>query len=155
MIHPLRRRHRRMIFALSVIVPILFMASLFARQAPPEPNEEIPLSFDPPAADFSLESEHTFVAEPAITYKVLRDQGSNTLALELSSTKPLRWPEVLVYWVSESNVDALPESRVLLGTWAATSARTYALPPDAGGSAGGVLLYSLSQQDVLASGMLN
>lgn len=146
-----------MILALSFIVPILFVASLVARQAPPGPNEEIPLAFESTASGFVQESEQAFAAQPAITYQVLKDPATDALALNLSSEEPLRWPEALVFWTPErmDNADALPEDRVLLGTWAATSARTYALPQRAQGNSGSIVLYSLSQQDVLASGTLN
>ena len=142
-----------MIFVLAVLVPVLFVVSLMARQAPPDPNSEIPHSFDSVSSNYTTPGgvSGTFAAQPAIAYRTMESQASNRTAIELSTTERLRLPELLVYWSAEDVSTSLPEDRVLLGSWAVTSARIFELPERASGSSGTVTLYSLSQQNVVAS----
>ena len=154
MIYPLRKRHRAMTYTLAILLPILFMVSLLARQAPPEPNSSIPRLHDSVIGEFASTSgvSGTFAAQPAISYRIL---GNQAAAIELSASETLRLPELLVYWSPQTRASTLPEDRVLLGSWAVTTTRVFELPTRAVGPLGGITLYSLSQQEVVASTPLN
>lgn len=143
-----------MMFALALLVPILSVAGLMARQAPPDPNSSMPRLYDAVIGEFAASSgvDGVFDAQPAITYQIL---GNQAAAIELSTTEVLRLPELLVYWSLENPAGSLPEDGVLLGSWAVTSTRVFELPARAVGPLGAITLYSLSQQEVIASTPLN
>ena len=143
-----------MIFILALLVPILFVVSLMARQDPPDPNSSMPRLYDAVIGEFTASSgmSGVFDAQPAITYRLL---GNQAAAVELATTEVLRLPELLVYWSPENPSGFLPEDRVLLGSWAVTSTRVFKLPARAVGPTGAITLYSLSQQEVVASTPLN
>lgn len=157
MIYPLRRRHRTLIFALSILVPVLFVISLLARQAPPEPNTEIPLSVESMDSGFIASSGEpgTFTAQPSMHYRVLNHQSGQRTAIELSTSEHIRLPELLVYWSPTLNAESLPSDHSLLGSWPVTFTRVFELPERAQGTSGAIILYSLSQQSIVASTPIN
>ena len=157
MIYPLRRRHRYTIFVLALFVPILFVMSLLSRQTSQETNAIIPLSYDSPETGYEYSTEQAFGTHPSITFRRLEKSPAGTLAIELAALEPLRLPELLVYWAPNASTSAekVPDDGVLLGAWAVTSSRIFELPEKIEEFSGTILLYSLSQQAVLASTPLN
>ena len=154
MIAPLRRRHRRMTAALALAVPALYVLALSGR--PPEPvAETLPsaLAGDPPPGEVVNEYGALFIGQ-AVAVR-LRGGGSPWW-IELEPREPVTRPEVLVYWTPETPAvaDRLPADAFLLGALAGRRTLAFALPEDALGRAGQLVLYSLGHQEVVASAPL-
>ena len=149
MIAPLRRRHRWMTASLAAVLPVLSVAALAAR--PDEPlAERLPSSLAAPAAGEVEADLGELLADPAVAVRARTDGAA--WRLELDPARPIALPEVLVYWsASPSAGGGLPEDAYLLGGLAGDRARSFALPADALGRAGALVLYSLGHQQVVAS----
>ncbi len=143
-----------MIGVLSLLIPLVFVVSILGRPTSPEANADIPSVVESLASTFTMETGEAglFAEQPAMNYRILETSDGQKRAIELSASEPLRIPELLVYWSPNSNAESLSNNHVLLGTWPVTFTRTFELPESAPGA---ILLYSLSQQEVVASTPLN
>ncbi len=155
MIHPLRKRHRRMTLAIAIIVPVLFVAGLLSRQTVPATENAAAFQSNL-SHEFSNElfSDKTLWGELDIRTRVLSTgQDSVRLALELTPHTPLKIADVLVYWHSGNNGDGktLPGGAFLLGTLSGLHQRLFPLPEPAVQSDGVVMLYSLAHRKVITS----
>lgn len=141
---------------LAVVVPLLFVAGLLVREPAPEPNASVPGSAVQSPEDYPVEirGATAFAEEPGIMYRIVATEASeNQYAVELSSLDPLRLPALLVYWMPDpaSQAEGPPDESVLLGSWAVTGRGVFDLPDSDHASSGALMLYSLSQQRVLAT----
>ena len=143
-----------MISVLSLLVPLVFVVSILGRPISPEANDDIPSTVELPETIFTAETGEAgiFTGQPAMRYRILETADGQRRAIELSATESLRIPELLVYWSSNSNAESLSDNHVLIGSWPVTFTRTFELPVSAPGA---IVLYSLSQQEVVASTPLN
>jgi hypothetical protein len=149
LIRPLRRRHRRTILALAIALPALYAAALAVRPWRPEVTSLAGLvPGPPPAGARSLGEWSDLWPGLPITTRRLRAPAGAEL-VELRPRRDLREPGVLLYWRRAASGGAgddtgagLPPDAVLLGAVAGTEARSFALPPGAGGE-GELWLWSL------------
>jgi len=147
-IRPLRERHRRVTTALAVLLPVAYGAAVLARE--PERTWELPPAAAPAAPELAgrgrviapggdawggLPLEARFGRGP--------DGGG---VIELTPVRPLRRPDLLVYWTPVEAAGELPSAAVLLGPMGEVR-RSWSLPHD-----GGCLtLFDLAHGELVAS----
>lgn len=148
MIAPLRRRHRLTTTLLAIVVPVLYVVALAAR--PDEPVAELPAALaETPPGNVDNDFGELFT-DPAIVVRSRHD-GADWW-IELDPKRPVVSPETLVYWTrSSATAGQLPEDAYLIGSLAGDRSRTFAMPKNALGLAGSLVLYSLGAQEVVAS----
>lgn len=156
MIHPLRSRHRWMIFLLAGIVPILFIAALLLRGPLPPENAEIP---DPPADALAFTepiSQQTAIAShPGLSYQLFskdnqandRHNNQNNRAIRLTAAETVRLPTLLIYWSPDQTVS----NGRLMGSWAVSTPGWFAIPEIASPASGWIVLYDLAKRESVAA----
>lgn len=153
MIRPLRRRHRVMIFALSVVVPAAFAVGIATRKALP--------ALSMPAPGFSGEvpphqeiwGRDDLWGKKAIRTRLLNNgAGADQLAVELIAKDKIVRPDVIVYWSRGERqiADSPPDNAILLGSFDPSTPTPLRLPPEAASNRGRLLLYSLGDHEMLA-----
>ena len=157
MIRPLRRRHALMAtLLLALLAPAGLVAGLSARPEQPLmsglPREVAPQEVLPSGsvARASLTVEGVPVA--VRTWGVGPERN-----LQLAPEGDVRVPDVLVYWTPGSVGDASgppPAEALLIGSFAGSAPRTFALPDAARDEGGSVVLYSLAHRRGLGAAKL-
>ena len=149
MIRSLRQRHRRTVFVLSVVIPAVFTLGIATRR-------EIP-SLPSNSSDRSRISQYEEVwkrdnlwAKTQIETCLMK--GPSQFAVTLQPRNPITEPDILIYWVPEEVAidDAPPESAFLIGSFDPSVATPLALPKQAAGKSGRLLMYSLANQEIVA-----
>lgn len=159
MIHPLRRRHRWLTMAISIILPIAFIAGLSVRKPIPA-TENIPAgSMRPSSISFAhllFEKSDLWTGLKIITRVYTDQQPAERLAVELHPQDYLKIPDMLVYWHPQPSIqtDKLPDDVYLLGALAEMKKLRFILPGPAMTQDGSLILYSLAHQKVIAATML-
>ena len=151
MIRPLRQLHRRLVIALGVSLPLAFVWGLAARKPVPGMNA-LPdrLATAPPAFPVTAWESADLLGKAPIPIRLLRESPSaGRFAVAFSAAKDFVKPDLLVYWVpGHSNLaDTLPANAELLGAFAAFTA--LALPAEAAGQTGVLMLYSLADNQII------
>jgi hypothetical protein len=151
MIRPLRQRHRRIVIALGVTLPIVFCIGIAARRPVPSmaslPGQLGPFSHGSAATVW--ERSDLFAKAP-IQARLLRESDrSGRFALELSGPRDFVKPDLIVYWVAGSSkvVETLPNNALLLGTF---SLAVFTLPANIPSEDGSLVLYSLANNEIVA-----
>ncbi len=118
MIRAHRRRHRLIFLGAALIAPAILIASLSIRRAPPivaplppalQDSEQALAAWEP-----ASEARAT-IAGTNLSVRVLRG-SDGAFAIELRPDRPLRLPDVLVYWTATTPTEVLPADATLLGT---------------------------------------
>lgn len=150
MIRPLRQRHRHVVIALGVFLPVAFALGVAARKAVPV-AAQLPavLVGAPQRFEVAVWERADLFAKAPVQVRLLKEQGgAGRFGVGLSAAKDFVKPDLIVYWVAGNPTltDALPADAVLLGTFG-----TRVLPlPDAVAKAGGVLiLFSLADNEMV------
>lgn len=149
MIRPLRQRHRLMVIALAVVLPIAFVAGVASRKPVPVadtlafPANEAVMKFDSvlwERADLWTKRE--------IRTRLLAD-GAGRFAVALSLAKEIQKPDVLLYWApgAPAVTDKLPDDAFLIGPLGRV---VLPLPATAASGSGTLILYSLADHEVVA-----
>ena len=151
MIRLLRQRHRRMVIALALALPIGFSIGIAARRPVPSmaslPGEL--RTFSRGSAATVWERSDLFVNAP-IQARLLRESGkSGRFALELSAPRDFVKPDLIVYWVADGSklTEALPNNALLLGAF---SLAVFTLPGNMPSEDGSLVLYSLANNETEA-----
>lgn len=148
MIRSLRQRHRIMVCALGVVLPLAFVAGIAARKPVPI-GAALPSQLTSNAKDFGevvLTKPDIWPGQRIITS--LRRDAAGSVAVELMF-RDLVKPDVLLYWsAGKEGTEGLPENARLLG--ALLNNTPVPIPADARGEAGRIILYSLADHEVLA-----
>ena len=149
MIRPLRQRHRVMISALGVLLPVAFAVGIAARR--PIPVGSVPPELGGKVKDFAQvvwTKPDLWPGHGIIT--TLRRDDAGSVAAELT-LRDLAKPDVLVYWAAgkESARESLPENARLLGALAAHV--PLLLPDDVRDEPGCFVLYSLADHEIVAT----
>jgi hypothetical protein len=148
MIRPLRQRHRRMMIALAVLVPVTFVVAIAARKPFPESASiSSILAPAPQALSASIWDRDGLFADVPIHSRLLREfPGAGRFAIALSAGPNFLKPDLLVYLASSAPKAgaALPGDAKLLGAFNAT----LPLPDRAEGQS--LVLYSLADHEVIA-----
>jgi hypothetical protein len=151
MILPLRRRHRRMFAAVSVMLPVAFVAGVAARK--PIPTATFPNAVPSAQATFSITQweRHDLFTNTAVHLKFLRDaSNTNHTAIQMSAPKDFVKADLLVYWMPAESAlkDNIPDDVVLLGAFA--SGQLLPVPPTLTAKPGSLVLYSLADHEITA-----
>src|SRR5258706_12756990 len=101
MIRPLRQRHRRMVIALGILLPVAFAVGIAARKPVPGmdslPNGLVAVTQAFTATEW--ERADLFVKLP-IGVRLLRENpGTGRFAVTFTAAKDFVKPDLLVYWV--------------------------------------------------------
>ncbi len=107
MIQALRRRHRWMMVAITIVLPIVFAAGLAVRKPIPATENTLSALMTPSAISFShlLFEKSDLWVDLKITTRVYADQQpAARLAVELHPQNYLKIPDLLVYWHSRSSI---------------------------------------------------
>lgn len=151
MIRPLRQRHRVMVCALGVVLPMAFVAGIAARKPVPV-TAALPSQLVGSAKDFGkvvLTKTDLWPGQRIITS--LRRDTAGSVAVELMF-RDLVKPDVLLYWAAGkagTAGDGLPDNARLLGALA--NGVPLPFPAEARGEAGRFILYSLADHEVVAA----
>ncbi len=159
MIQPLRRRRRWMMAAITIVLPVVFIAGLAVRKPIPA-TEDTPSALTvPQAISFShllFEKTDLWPDLKIITRVYADQQPAERLAVELHPQDYLKIPDLLVYWHPQPAIqtDKLPDDAYLLGALAGTKTLRFILPEPAMTQDGSLILYSLAHQKIIATTML-
>lgn len=147
MIRPLRQRHRVIVCALGVILPVAFTLGLAARKAVPS-VKTVPASLLGRVGDAGpiLWRQSEIWTDPRFLTTLRRD-AAGALTVEFSF-RDLARSDVLVYWVKGKEGGGLQDDARLLGALLQSVPRT--LPKEIRGETGRFVLYSLADQEVVA-----
>jgi hypothetical protein len=153
MILRLRQRHRRMVIALGVFLPVAFAVGIAARKPVPS-MQTLPAGFVVPEQKFAaVEWVNRGLFEHMPIYVELRRERTDAgqFAVRFSADKNFMKPDLLVYWIGgDSKVaDKLPEDALLVGAF--ESSAPLPLPASVASGNGVLLLYSLADQQVVAT----
>ena len=153
MIRPLRQRHRVLVLALSVVVPVAFAAGIATRKAVPALAGAAP-NLAGQARNYSeVWSRDDLWEKKVIRTRLLSDASGGSLrAVELISKDQIVRPDVIVYWVPGGPAvkDSLPDDAFWLGAFDQPTPRPLTLPADAAKKPGALALYSLADHEVIA-----
>lgn len=153
MILPLRRRHRRMILALALVLPALYVGALAARPSPPPalPLTGVVSGAPPLGASLAGQWPDLWMGLPITTrLLVAPDLGR---WVEIAPRRDLEVPGPLLYWhPGPAAGGGLPPDAVLLGPLAAGAPRAFRLPLEAAG--GELLLWSLEHGELVGRATL-
>ena len=148
MILALRQRHRHLVIALGIFLPVVFAVGVVARKPVPTmaalPGGLAPIQSRPG------ELVRDFLGKNPLGVGLFRDLGNKAaLSVQIISRFPPVGPDLLVYWIpAAQNFDRnLPDDARLLGAFA--PGMVLALPPETIHRRGRLLLYSLANQEVL------
>ncbi len=151
MIRPLRQRHRQIVIALGIFLPVAFGVGIAARKPAPLVIE-LPAALEVASQPFKIiewQRADLFTKAP-IQVRLLREHsGAGKFAITLSAAKDFVKPDLLVYWIAGSpNItDTLPENAQLLGAF--NSSSSLVLPAEAATQAGVLMLYSLADNEIV------
>ncbi|MEK7729639.1 MAG: hypothetical protein AAB354_14630 [candidate division KSB1 bacterium] len=155
MIRPLRQRHRFIVFALALFLPLAFVLALSARKTPPR-MRELPRALSNEASSFPrvLWMNENLWPDRNLTTRVCGDSiPPSRLALELHPREDFNAPDILVYWSPQNSGEDLNDA-YLLGTLAGKHKRSWPLPEAALQTEGQIVLYSLGHQQILERAVL-
>jgi hypothetical protein len=144
-----------MIFALTVTLPAAFALGIVTRK-------EVP-SFQLTSSSLSVKahkstelwSREDLWGKKAIKTRLLMI-GPTQLAVELVPIDRIVRPDVLVYWIPgvPKNQNSLPDDAFLLGSFDQSSPAPLRLPDMAAKQIGTLALYSLADQEIIATSKL-
>lgn len=148
MIHKLRQRHRAMVYALGILLPIGFLSGISARVSVPVQSSEN----TPSQANQRVLLERNDLWPDTIITRITTDLKSpEQTFVSLLPRDPIIKPDILLYWIPGGNgpFDSLPDNAALLG--AMISDVPLALPKTTSGENGSLLLYSLANREIVAA----
>ena len=150
MILPLRQRHRLVLIALGVILPVVFAVGVAARKPAPVAGE-LPAGLTAAPQSFAVvgqERTDLFAKVPLRVRLLQTQKESGRFAVELAADKNFVKPDLIVYWAAGNPgmADALPDNAILLGAFGSTA---LLLPEQATTSGGVLVLYSLADGAVV------
>jgi hypothetical protein len=150
MIHPLRQRHRHMVIALGIFLPVAFAVGIAARKSSPIVTE-LPATLAATPQKFEVsewERADLFSKAPAQVQLLREQKVSGQFALALSAAKDFVKPDLIVYWVAGNPgiTDTLPANAILLGAF---SSAVLPLSDEVAQSSGALILYSLADNEIV------
>jgi hypothetical protein len=150
MIRPLRQRHRHMVIALGIFLPVAFAVGIAARKAVPEVNL-LPKELAPAAVQFESQEwqrSDLFTKSPVQISLMREHSGSGKFAVEFSAAKDFVKPDLIVYWVAGNPTiaDKLPDTAILLGSFSSTP---LTLSDEIMKTNGQLVLFSLADNEIV------
>ncbi len=149
MILPLRQRHRRIFAVLGVLLPLAFAFGIAARRTVPHPTT-LPPELSSWTQNFTAteyERGDLFGKSP-VRVRLWREQGTGRFAMGFSAAKDFLKPDLMAYWSAghPRTSDTLPPEARLLGAFVAGP---LVLPPEASGTDGYLILFSLADRKIV------
>jgi hypothetical protein len=150
MIRPLRQRHRHIVIALGIFLPVAFAVGIAARRSVPEVNS-LPKELAPAVAQFEAQEwqrADLFTKSPVQIRLMREHSGAGKFAVELSAAKDFVKPDLIVYWVAGNPTitDKLPDNSILLGSF---STQPLPLSDEIANSTGQLVLFSLADNEIV------
>ena len=150
MIRPLRQRHRRIVIALGIFLPVAFAVGIAARRTVPEVNS-LPKELAPAVARFEAQEwqrADLFAKSPVQVHLMREHSGSGKFAVEFSAAKDFVKPDLIVYWSAGNPTitDRLPDNAVLLGSF---NSSPLLLSDEITKSNGQLVLFSVADNEIV------
>ena len=150
MIRPLRQRHRHIVIALGIFLPVAFAVGIAARRPVPEVSS-LPKELVSATVQFeSQEWQRTdlFAKIPMQVRLMCEHSGAGKFAVEFSAAKDFVKPDLIVYWVAGNPAiaDKLPDNAALLGSFSPTP---LPLSDEVAKSNGQLVLFSLADNEIV------
>ncbi len=151
MIRPLRQRHRRVVIALGIFLPIAFATGIAWRKSVPEVNS-LPKELTPAVAQFAVQEwqRADLFAKSPVRVRLMREHGgAGKFAVEFSAASDFVKPDLMVYWVAGNPTitDKLPDNALLLGSF---SLMQLPLSEEVAQANGQLVLFSLADNEIVA-----
>lgn len=149
MILSLRQRHRRMFAVIGCLVPIAFVVSIAARKPVPSVTQLPPaLTAQEGESGATVWERADLFAKAGVNVRLNRTASGN-FTITCAAKGDFAKPDLIVYWATgvATNVEALPDSATLLGSFSAGALR---LPVNATEREGALILFSLADQEIAA-----
>ena len=149
MIYPLRQRHRRIVIALGIFLPIVFVIGIAARKPAPT-VAKLPAGLTATSQQFDAvewKRADLFAKTPIEVYLLREQKSSGRFGIEFSAAKEFVKPDLIVYWVAgnPNMTDTLPDNAILLGAFSSTA---LPLSDEVAKSNGVLVLYSLADNEI-------
>ena len=154
MIAAFRNRHRIIITALALLVPIVFISGLAIRKSVSLSGRLPEIHADLASGQESIlcEDKNLWKGLAIITRVVAIDRNRSNLFLELQGTHNLTEPDVLVYWSESQPLQEHPaENAILLGKLSGMQVERLPLPERASAIRGYLTIYSLAHRKLVAT----
>ena len=155
MILPLRQRHRRIVFSLGFLLPVVFGVGIAARRPVPVASS-LPAALAPESPRFDRvvwDRSNLWPQTPIRTRLLSNPDDHASFAVELSAAAEIVKPDLIVYWVpgSPTIAAALPDQAILLGAFVQSKPVPLPLPGEAAALSGVLVLYSLADHEIVAA----
>jgi|SRR6516162_4934170 len=153
MIRPLRRRHRVIVFALTITLPAAFAVGIASRSEVPTSKSGAPGLHAEIHGQIEIWRRNDLWAKKAIQTRLLRiSPDSRQLVVALQAIDRIVRPDLLVYWTpgEPKTLNSLPEDSFLLGSFEQSAPTPFTLPEPAKKQTGVLVLYSLADQEIVA-----
>ena len=150
MIRPLRQRHRHLVIALGIFLPVAFAAGIAARKPVPD-MASLPGSLVAAPVNYAAdqwERGDLFPKSP-VQIRWLREvANTGHFAVAFSAAKDFVKPDLIVYWVAGNPdiADTLPDNAILLGSFGVTP---LPVPGEAAKTSGELVLFSLADNEIV------
>src|SRR5712671_5900637 len=150
MSRPLRQRHRHVVIALGIFLPIAFGVGIVARRPAPS-MDSLPNGLVAAPQKFAAtewERNDLFVKSPILIRLLRENTNTGRFAVAFSAAKDFVKPDLMVYWVAgnSTNAGTLPENATLLGGFFSAA---LPLPSEAATNSGVLVLYSLADNEIV------
>jgi hypothetical protein len=146
MILALRQRHRRIVIALGIILPVAFVVGVGLRKAPPL-RATSPLLADLQNMEVQLWERGDLFLKVPVRVRLFHTPAYSTI--QFLPGPAFAKPDLLAYWVAGGSAitDVLPSNAKLLGGF--NSSIRLQLPEDTRHDEGVLVLYSLADQQIV------
>jgi len=154
MIRPLRQRHRVMVLSLAMTLPAAFVLGIAMRnEVPTAPAGALGQLAESRSQNVLWTRNDLWEQKPIQTSLLSIGPGSGQLAVELNPAGRIVRPDLLVYWVpAETKIrNSLPDNALLLGSFEQSVPTPLTLHELKGKQTGVLVLYSLADQEIIAT----
>jgi len=145
----LRRRHRRILAALSVLLPVALAAGIVARRTVPDATA-LSAALSSSTQTFTATGHELVDLFPSTPVRVSlwRERDNGRFAVGFVAARDFTKPDLLAYWTAghPSTAGKLPSEATLLGGFVG---RPLTLPVEAASAEGSLILFSLADQEVV------
>lgn len=153
MILSLRQRHRQMFAVVGCLLPIAFVVSITARNPVPSVAQLPPaLTAQEVESGALVWDRADLFTKPTVNARLSRT-ASGDFTITCAAKGDFAKPDLIVYWATgvATNVEALPDSSILLGAFSAGALR---VPATVAVLEGSLILFSLADQEIVAVSQL-
>lgn len=150
MIRPLRQRHRHLVIALGIFLPVAFVLGIAARRSIPTTSQpSSAFGTATPTFERAVWQRDGLFAKSAIQVRLWREpSNSGRFAVSFAAQTGFLKPDLLVYWSAGNTkvTSTLPDQAILLGAFGSSP---LLLPEVARKSEGRIVLFSLADHEIV------